>query len=806
MTAFVFSFGTVEIIEGILVVDSQITFKTFEKEYSEILKLIDKSIKNYLKNAFDKGEYEIKNVRIEKNIADLLNKLEDYDKPSFDFTGESPILKNKLDLNESIQPAAIEPLEQEEPSLINESDVIENLQDSAENLPQTSEIIEEELGPVPEKPKKRKSKKDKDILRAADFQDNLTLIDDGLNFEEPEVIQLPPEKIEEISVTEVELQSEGIQSDFIVHLTEHADFKLDHDQIVQDAKIDGKLLLKNTGKKDRIWDINIALDKIEETSLTEDILHLNELNPGSTFEYTYEVKNFEKIPLIFRERINTFSEGSEEIHTLIFNQSSIVEFTFFLENPFNHEITDLTLVKTFPKVFTDLKVIGEIPSNTKVRIQDESFIWEGITLQATQSISLKLQVKVFPKTLESIKTGPIEIKFTRVNDLYTDLSIKDIASLSNNMYYIEKDEKEELPNNWTYRFIFENKSEFPMLLESAEIFLGDINTEQKETVFRAINEIIRPNEEEWVSKEWDLISEDIPTFGKKVKFKIIPVTTKSFTANLAIDETELPILWATCEKTYSLSEIASYVDTSIDVKIALLNEGEAEINEIAVKDFIPENFMPPSLNEIKFLLNGEPLNLQERKVEIQIQREPDSDEANEPHQISIELLNLKDNIASIEKGSNFEIQYSIVAIKPPPEKVYAFPTTITINSFPRGAPLEINPSMIKNSDIKVTHHRRKLTVGKSVSPGAEDGEFEIMMIFKNRGNTAIENAVVSDLIPENFQILASEPEAEASEIDSKTLLEWKFEVILPGKKVELSYKIKGTGEYKTSDAEIFYKV
>jgi hypothetical protein len=248
------------------------------------------------------------------------------------------------------------------------------------------------------------------------------------------------------------------------------------------------------------------------------------------------------------------------------------------------------------------------------------------------------------------------------------------------------------------------------------------------------------------------------------------------------------------------------VDTSIDVKIALLNEGEAEINEIAVKDFIPENFMPPSLNEIKFLLNGEPLNLQERKVEIQIQREPDSDEVNEPHQISIELLNLKDNIASIEKGSNFEIQYSIVAIKPPPEKVYAFPTTITINSFPRGAPLEINPSMIKNSDIKVTHHRRKLTVGKSVSPGAEDGEFEIMMIFKNRGNTAIENAVVSDLIPENFQILASEPEAEASEIDSKTLLEWKFEVILPGKKVELSYKIKGTGEYKTSDAEIFYKV
>lgn len=148
----------------------------------------------------------------------------------------------------------------------------------------------------------------------------------------------------------------------------------------------------------------------------------------------------------------------------------------------------------------------------------------------------------------------------------------------------------------------------------------------------------------------------------------------------------------------------------------------------------------------------------------------------------------------------------MVATAPPPEKVYTFPVSVTLNTLPPGASLELNPSMVTNSEITVTHHRRKLTIGKSVSPGAEEGEYEIMMVFKNRGNTAIENAVVSDLIPENFNLIISEPEAETSEIDSKTLLEWKFEVIQPGKKVELSYKIKGTGEYKTSDAEIFYKV
>ena len=58
MKVFVLSFGTIELLEGILVIDSDLGFKTFEKEYSEILKHADKSLKKLLKNAFEKGAYE----------------------------------------------------------------------------------------------------------------------------------------------------------------------------------------------------------------------------------------------------------------------------------------------------------------------------------------------------------------------------------------------------------------------------------------------------------------------------------------------------------------------------------------------------------------------------------------------------------------------------------------------------------------------------------------------------------------------------------------------------------------------------
>ena len=795
MNLFVFSFGTIEIVEGILVIDSQITYKTFEKEYNEILKTFDKSIKTYIKNAFEKGEYEIKNSKIEGSLSNLFKELENYDKPNFNFGSDSPASIEHTQVSEPIDSAEATPTKEPE---------IMEPQSAAERLPQQPEIIEEELQDSSEEVDEAEP-----LAPPSDIHDARASIDEGGYSEEPEVIQSSaeePEEIEEPQVSEVEMKPEGIQSNFIVQIMEHADFKLDHQQMIQDAKINGKLILKNTGKKDRIWDINLLLDKIEETSLTEDTLHINELNPGNTSEYAYDVKSTEKIPLTFREHINSFSKGAEEIHTLILNQASVVEFTFFLENPTDHEIANLTLIKTFPKIFTDLKVLSKIPPGTKIRMQDQSLIWEGLSLKPAQSINLKLQVKVIPKKLDAIKTGPIEIKFNKEKNLYTNLLVKDITSISNNMYYIEKDEQEQLPNNWTCRFIFENKSEFPILLENAEIYAGDINTAQKETVFRAINEIIQPNEEEWVSKEWDLVSEDIPTFGKRVKFKIIPITTKSFTANIFIDEIELPILWATCEKTYSLSEIASYMDTAVDVKSIITNEGDAEINELRIKEIIPENFKPPSSNELKFFLNGKLLNPQKQKNEINIQKEPDTDESDEPHKLAIEFLNLQGSIGAIKKGSNVEIQYSITAIKPPPEKVYAFPIAITLNTSPPGAPLEISSAMVKNSEIKVTHRRRKLTIGKSVSPGAEEGEFEIAMVFKNRGNTAIENAIITDLLPDNFKLLASNPEAESREIDTKTVLEWKFEVIPPGKKVELSYKIKGSGEYKTSDAEIFYKV
>ncbi len=816
MKVFVFSFGSIEYIDGILIVDTSLKFKTFEKEYEEIISPLDKSIKKVLKQAFDKGEFALNNdATLEQNLLATLERLEKYDKPSFNFIESFQTSNTTPSSSKNISPVEETP-DLDDDELIDDSPLTENVLEDEEALYESQELpsdtlLEDQVDLLDEGQPDTASS----LFTVADLQDTLTFLKDPLAFEEPAVIDEPIEEssmanieepVEETPISEVEAHSTGIISSFLIQLTEEADFKLDPDLAIKKSDISGKILLKNEGKQDRIWDINLTLGNIKTTSLKENSFHLNELNPGEIWEENYKVKEKKQLPITFKETIDTAPTISDEINNLVPNQKTTIEFSFYLENLTNHDIINFKMEKQIPKAFTDLKLLNEIPPKTEVKFQNDILSWKILTLKPKQVLTLDIQATIIPKTDASIKTGSIQISYTSINSFYSDIILEDISSISKNMYYIEKDEQEKNPGQWTCRLILENKSEFPILLESAEIFSGHLKSEQKTTVFRAINEIIRPSDVEWISKDWTVVSKAIPTFGKKLQFKIIPTTVKSFSANISIEEKELPILWAEVRKIYNISEVASYTNTPLEVKSLIINKGNAEINQIKIKESIPENFTPPALKNIKLFIDGKELDTSKIKGNFSFKKEPDNDDTSIPHQIIIEILNLKDSVGSLKQNSELILEYLITAVNPPPEKIYTFPINVTCDTIPVGIPLEITPDMVENSEIKVTHKRRKLTVGKSVFPGSTEGEYEILIMFKNRGNTRIENATISDLIPTNFKVVSAKPEATSKEVESETVLEWNFDVIEPGKKVEISYKIKGSGEYKTSEAEIFHKV
>ncbi|MFX1296871.1 MAG: hypothetical protein ACFFD2_18695, partial [Promethearchaeota archaeon] len=304
MKLFTLSFGTIEVIDGILIVDANLKYKTFQKEYNEILNQSDKAIKKLLKTAFEKGEITVGDPELEKLLIDTLEKLEIYDNPSPSFIESFQTTEKKSQPEISTPKPVTEPLGLKEPESIEELPIIEETLET-EELPTEEPIDSEETIPdTMEEPIDAQIEDEADLLNAVDSQDPLSSIVIEGDIEEPAIIENTSiSETEEIPISEIEAQSEGIVSGFLVQMSEEADFNLDHDNNIKKAKIDGKILLKNAGKQDRIWDINLKLDNIKSTSLKQDSFHINEIGPGKSWETKYEVINQNTLPIFFEERI-----------------------------------------------------------------------------------------------------------------------------------------------------------------------------------------------------------------------------------------------------------------------------------------------------------------------------------------------------------------------------------------------------------------------------------------------------------------------------------------------------------------------
>ena len=54
--------------------------------------------------------------------------------------------------------------------------------------------------------------------------------------------------------------------------------------------------------------------------------------------------------------------------------------------------------------------------------------------------------------------------------------------------------------------------------------------------------------------------------------------------------------------------------------------------------------------------------------------------------------------------------------------------------------------------LKVRHHRRNFSAGKSVMPMGGKGRYEVLILFENNGDTALQDVCINDILPSNFDI------------------------------------------------------
>ena len=592
-------------------------------------------------------------------------------------------------------------------------------------------------------------------------------------------------------------EQEAIESKYLVKIVETVDFKQKHDGEIIESTVNGQIAVINDAEKSRIWDIDIELAGGESTDLKEKKFHIPDLEPQEewTKDYKISVSAEDKPPVVIAEKVDTFPDSEEESNTFVLTEegkAQEVNFIISMENTSDSTVTAVELAKMIPEDLKDFKVSDE--SKGKASKDDiegvDAIIWKVEELEAGETAELKLRAKVEIREIKTLTSGELKVKYMLEAGTYSGLKPEFVDGLSEEIFYVDRDERDDQPDMWDCQFIFENRSEFPMTLQKFQFISGDENTEF-EVVAVEPNAVVNPKTE-YVSEPWDLESEDEPSFSEIVEYTVIPRTEERLSMSTSMQPLDLQILAVEGIKDFSKNVLRSYRAETLDATIIATIKGDAPIDIIKLTDTIPADFRNPEKSEleISFDIKGakKPVPIEDFSVSF----EPDlgPDDISTERKMIIEVKDVLENTGAMIDNSTINVKYPLNAIRPAKNAKYDAPVLFQGYTKPAGGILE---AYIEPEPITVVHERRRTRIGKSVRPGAEKDEYSILLLYKNKGDSPKTNIKISDFVPIHFKILEASMEYESTGKDDGTLLTWTIEEIAPGQEVEITYSIHGEG-------------
>ena len=126
--------------------------------------------------------------------------------------------------------------------------------------------------------------------------------------------------------------------------------------------------------------------------------------------------------------------------------------------------------------------------------------------------------------------------------------------------------------------------------------------------------------------------------------------------------------------------------------------------------------------------------------------------------------------------------------------------------------------------ITVLHERRNVTVGKTILPGSEKGQYNIELFYKNRGTAILKDLKIKDFIPDTFEMTSENVDFEFKDSEGReedntdiesveqdvpgdyegSMRVWNFAQVKPDDIIKISYVIKGSGEFSMKKAQLTF--
>jgi len=589
-----------------------------------------------------------------------------------------------------------------------------------------------------------------------------------------------------------------------VTLKETEESVLNPDGTVRQQSIDGELILRNSSRKDRAWDIEVLLQNTASTDIGGGAITVRELDATQTSNLPYTASGPRM--MVLKEHIDTEPERPQESSlSMVYSEhAQEVLIRLSVENIATVSLNDVVVRRALPENF-------ELSEGPEYDINDGELIWHIGRLPVGESATLEILPRVTTRTIQRFATGAVNAAYS-CEATVSRAQFDSVKSRARQFGYVSPKE-DDRPDVFHCKLVVENRSSFVVSLSSATVWLAG-----RSDPFLEVEDIREdiPPEGLWDSIEKRVEAINKPNFTHEINYSILPRVNVESNGILELKERSFKVLDADVNKQYSISRIRSYVESDLECISVIENTGSAPINVMRLLDDIPGIFSPPGTNQVRIEMEGSDLNDDQYRIEVvdgtQLEEQmvsPDS----QGHALRITVGTSAP--LGLQPGKSLTITYPLHATDPSPQNnKLAAPmrADFSMERFGPVATRHCNRAPL----IRVVHRRRRFSTGKEVFPAAGPGRYEILLMFQNDSDSALEDLSLHDVVPGTFNIEKSTVRSNQSgervvdyskeSAREGTHVTWPIGRIEKDERMEVVFEIQGDSEseYKVADAQDYH--
>ena len=568
---------------------------------------------------------------------------------------------------------------------------------------------------------------------------------------------------------------------------------LSSDGSVVKQKIQGTLTVNNPSAEDRIYDIDVLLDNAEATDIGGDQISVDELEAGKNYVKKYSVSDARM--LILREALDTnpARDNERSLSIALSDENGVVALSLEVENVSSVQLNNINVTREIPDCLT-------FTHSGAAGIEDGTLTWEVGSLSPGEKQVLSIEGEISATSTSTTKAGVAKATYEADSTL-SNLAFRDLDAFCRGFTYMRVRE-DERPDNWICQTIFENRSSFAVDLvklqvrmKGSEDLLFDVSD---------VKEDVHP-QGKWESEERSVMATAEPDFTYDLSYTVLPRATRKTEGTLKLEESTFTVVDADISKSYSTDTLRSFRQQGIEATLSVKNTGSAIINLMRITDDIPGLFEAPDMDAMVISVNGKELSSDQWKGELSSgitlekeHRSPDGD----GHTMTLTVGTT--GPIGLKPGKSMEVSYKLNAPDPSPanERVDA-PARFQFSSE------QFGPVCVRDAPeaptIRVSHLRRNFSAGKQAIPMGGKGRYEVLILFENNGDTALQDVFIRDVIPSNFAIKdwhirgaggekRTDVEMSTNETEDGIEITWNVPVVAKGERLDVSFEIKGEGE------------